>query len=83
MTARKLSADTLGRLNAEYDAMVRSAGVGVAGAMGDSTILQTVEILEKSTDTELQVIRADTAVRTARAELWRYIPASQFQNAKN
>lgn len=82
-TARKLSADTLGRLSAEYDAMVRSAGVGVAGAMGDSTILQTVEILEKSTGTELQVIRADTAVRTARAELWRYMPASQFQNAKN
>jgi len=77
-TARKLSADTLARLNAEYDSMVRSAGVGLGGAMGDSTVLQTVEILEKATDTELQVIRADTAVRTARAELWRYVPASHF-----
>jgi len=55
----------------------------VSTPMGESTILQTVEILEKSTDTEIQVIRADTAVRTARAELWRYMPASQFQNAKN
>jgi outer membrane protein TolC len=77
-TARRLSADTLARLNAEYDAMVRSAGVGVAGAMGDSAVLQTVEILEKTTDAELQVIRADTAVLTARAELWRYVPANHF-----
>lgn len=77
-TARKLSADTLARLNAEYDSMVRSAGVGIGGAMGDSTVLQTVEILEKATDAELQVIRANTAVGTARAELWRYVPASHF-----
>ncbi len=77
-TARKLSADTLGRLNAEYDAMVRAAGVGAGGSMSDSTILQTVEILEKATETEVQIIRADTAVRTARAELWRYMPANLF-----
>lgn len=80
-TARRLSSETLARLNAEFDSMIRTAGV--SAPMGESTILQTVEILEKSTDTELQVIRADTAVRTARAELWRYMPASQFQNAKN
>jgi len=80
-TARRLSSETLARLNAEFDSMIRTAGVNTP--MGESTILQTVEILEKSTDTELQVIRADTAVRTARAELWRYMPASLFQNAKN
>lgn len=80
-TARRLSSETLARLNAEFDSMIRTSGVSTP--MGESTILQTVEILEKSTDTELQVIRADTAVRTARAELWRYMPASQFQNAKN
>jgi cobalt-zinc-cadmium efflux system outer membrane protein len=80
-TARRLSRETLARLNAEFDSMIRSAGVGTP--MGESTILQTVEILEKSTDTEIQVIRADTAVRTARAELWRYMPASQFQKANN
>jgi cobalt-zinc-cadmium efflux system outer membrane protein len=80
-TARRLSSETLARLNAEFDSMIRTAGV--SAPMGESTILQTVEILEKSTDTELQVIRADTAVRTARAELWRYMPATQFQNAKN
>jgi outer membrane protein, heavy metal efflux system len=79
-TARRLSNETLTRLNAEFDAMIRTAG---AGNPGESTILQTVEILEKSTDTELQVIRADTAVRTARAELWRYMPASQFHNVNN
>lgn len=74
-TARRLSEETVGRLNSEYDAMVRAASVGAAG---ESTVLQTVEILEKITDAELQVIRADTAVRTARAELWRHVPATQF-----
>lgn len=75
-TARRLSQETLARLNAEYDAMIRAAGVGTAGM--SSTILETVELLEKATEAELQVIRADTAVRTARAELWRYAPAQQF-----
>ena len=77
-TARRLSQETLGRLNAEYDAMIRSAGVG--GMSQASTVLETVELLEKATDAELQVIRADTAVRTARAELWRYVPAAEFSN---
>ena len=74
-TARRLSAESRARLDAEYDAMVRSAGVG---GSGESTVLQIVELLEKATDTELQIIRADTAVRTACAELWRYLPANQF-----
>ena len=80
-TARRLSSETLGRLNAEFDSMIRTAAAG--NAMGESTLLQTVEILEKSTDTEIQVIRADTAVRTARAELWRYLPAIHFQEPNN
>ena len=75
--ARRLSSETLARLNAELDAMLSSASVG-SGAMGESTVLQTVELLEMATDTELQVIRSDTAVRTARAELWRHLPAGQF-----
>jgi len=78
-TARRLSSETLSRLNAEFDAMLSSASVG-SGIMGESTVLQTVELLEMSTDTELQVIRSDTAVRTARAELWRYLPADRFSN---
>ena len=74
-TARRLSAETVARLNAEYDAMLRAAS---AGSPAESTVLQTVEILERGTETELQVIQADTAARTARAELWRYMPASHF-----
>jgi len=74
-TARQLSAETLERLQAEYDSLVRAAGVGGAG---ESTVLQTVELLERATDTELQIIRADTAVRTARAELWRFVPVQHF-----
>lgn len=78
--ARRLSSETLARLNAELDAMLSSASVG-SGAMGESTVLQTVELLEMATDTELQVIRSDTAVRTARAELWRHLPADRFPNS--
>jgi cobalt-zinc-cadmium efflux system outer membrane protein len=78
-TARRLSSETRSRLNAEFDAMLSSASVG-SGAMGESTVLQTVELLEMATDTELQVIRSDTAVRTARAELWRYLPTDRFLN---
>jgi len=76
-TARRLSSETLSRLNAEFDAMLNSASVG-RGTMGESTVLQTVELLAMATDTELQVIRADTAVRTARAELWRHLPTGRF-----
>ena len=78
-TARRLSSETLSRLNAEFDSMLSSASVG-SGVMGESTVLQTVGLLEMAADTELQVIRSDTAVRTARAELWRYLPADRFPN---
>jgi hypothetical protein len=74
-TARRLGRDTAGRLQAGFDTMVSAAS---AGRMGEPMILQVVEILEKITDTELQIIRADTAVRTARADLWRFAPASEF-----
>lgn len=76
-TARRLSAGTVGRLTAEYDALIRSAGVPGAG---ESTVLQTVALLEKSTDTEKQVVQAELAVRAARAELWRYLPTERFLN---
>ncbi len=78
-TARRLSQETLSRLTAEFDAMIRSAGV--AGMNQNSTVFETVELLEKATDTELQVIRADTAVSTARAQLWRYVSATDFPSA--
>lgn len=74
-SARRLSGETLERLNAEYDAMIRSASVG---GMGQSTVLETVELLEKATEAELQMIRAETAAQAARAELWRYVPVTQF-----
>ena len=74
-TARRLGSETLDRFNAEYDALVRAAGV--AGA-GESTVFQVVELLEKATETELQVVQAETSARTAMAELWRYAPADSF-----
>jgi outer membrane protein, heavy metal efflux system len=74
-TARRLTGETLGRLQAEYDTFLRLAS---AGNPTDSTILMTVELLEKVTDAELQVIDAERAARVARAELWRYVPAGRF-----
>ena len=76
-TARRLAGETRARLDAQYDALVRAAGAGSA-AGGDSTVLMTVEIFEQAAATELKVIEADTAVRVARAELWRYAPTSRF-----
>jgi cobalt-zinc-cadmium efflux system outer membrane protein len=74
-TARRLSAQTMARLDAEYDALIRAAS---AGNPGESTVLLTVELLEKATDAELKVIEAEQAARTARAELWQHLPAERF-----
>lgn len=77
-TARRLSEETIGRLNTEYDALVRAAASGTGAA---TTVLETVDLLEKATEAELRVVRADTAARTARAELWRHVPATRFSVA--
>lgn len=74
-TARRLSAETLKRLDAEYDVLIRAAS---AGNPSESTVLMTVELLEKATEAEIKVIEAERAARVARAELWRYVPAEQF-----
>lgn len=74
-TSRRVSADILARLAAELDALLRAAS---AGNPGESTVLMTVELLEKATDAEIQVVAAEQAERAARAELWRHAPAAQF-----
>jgi hypothetical protein len=76
--ARRLAQETQKRLDAEYDTLVRSAGTGGMG--NDSSVLMLLEVLEKTTDAQLQVIDAEGAARIARAELWRYVPAAHFQN---
>jgi hypothetical protein len=76
-TARRLANETRARLDAQYDALVRAAGAG--GASGaESTVLMAVDIFEQAAAAELKVIEADTAVRIARAELWRHIPVSRL-----
>lgn len=75
-SARRVATDTRARLEAQYDALARAAGAGAAG--GESVVLMTVEILEQTTATELSLIDAEAAERTARAELWRYLPAHRF-----
>ncbi|MCS6243374.1 MAG: TolC family protein [Opitutus sp.] len=76
-TSRKLAAETSSRLDAEYDSLIRSAGTP-AMAGGETSVLMVLEILERQTDADLQVVEADYAARSARAELWRYAPASLF-----
>lgn len=77
-TARRLSDETTARLQAEYDAFLRSASVGNPS---ESTVLMTVELLEKTTDAEIRTIEAERAARVAAAELWRYFPAERFPRA--
>jgi len=78
-TSRRLATETSARLDAEYDSLIRSAGTNAAGMSGSETpILMVLEILERHTDTELQVVEADYAARAARAELWRHAPATLF-----
>lgn len=77
-TARRLSDETTARLQAEYDAFLRAASVGNPG---ESTVLMTVELLEKTTDAEIKTIEAELAARVAAAELWRHFPAERFPRA--
>jgi cobalt-zinc-cadmium efflux system outer membrane protein len=75
-TARRLAEETQSRLDAEYDTLVRAAGAG--GMSNDSTVLMILEVLEKNTEAQLQVIDAEGSARVAQAELWRYVPARFF-----
>ncbi len=78
-TARRLAGETSARLDAEYDSLIRSAGTNASGmAGGETPVLMVLEILERQADTELQVVEADYAARSARAELWRHAPATLF-----
>lgn len=75
-TARRLANETRARLHAEHDAATRAAAVGVGSGMaGDTAVLHAVDILDKETEAELQVVEAEAAARLAQAELWRYAPA--------
>ncbi|BET65110.1 hypothetical protein ASA1KI_00280 [Opitutales bacterium ASA1] len=75
--AKTLGGETLARLEAEYDAMVRSAGAATMSPAA-STVLEIVELLEEATDVRMRIVDAETAARVARAELWRWCPSSLF-----
>ncbi len=68
-SARRLAAATADRLDAEYDALVRS---------NETSVTTAVDILDRLTDTRLQLIDAELSARAARAELWRHAPADHF-----
>ena len=81
-TARRLAGETQRRLDAEHDALTRAASAsatgGPGGMGGDSAVLHAIDILDKSTETQLQIVDAETSARVARAELWRYVPAARL-----
>ncbi len=77
-SARRLGEDTRARLGTEYDALIRNAGT--TGMNADTSVFMAVDLLEKITETELQIIQAETAARSARADLWRYAPANRLIN---
>lgn len=75
-TARIVAAQTAGRLDAEYDALIRSAGTA---SMAESpSMLMVLEILERRQAVAVQVIAADAVLRATLAELWRFAPAALF-----
>ena len=81
-TARRLAGETQRRLDAEHDALTRAASAnatgGTSGMAADSAVLHAIDILDKATETQLQIVDAETTARVARAELWRYVPASRL-----
>lgn len=77
-TSRRLAEETAARLDAEYDSLIRSVGTTSAGMGGETPVLMVLEILERQTDAQLQIIEAESAARLARAELWRHAPATLF-----
>jgi len=40
---------------------------------GDSAVLHAVDILERTSETQLRIVEAETTARIARAELWRHV----------
>jgi cobalt-zinc-cadmium efflux system outer membrane protein len=78
-TARRLAAETQARLDAEHDALTRTASAGGGpGMASESAVLHAIDILDKTTETQLQIVDAETSARLARAELWRYLPARRL-----
>lgn len=78
-TARSLAAQTVPRLEAEHLTLTQATGVNAGGGMAtESAVLHAVDVLDKSTETRLQVIETETAARLAQAELWRHVPARRL-----
>jgi outer membrane protein, heavy metal efflux system len=81
--AERLAASTLRyteatrtRLEAEYEALVRSAATG---GPNEASLLMVLETLERVTETEMAAVDAIAAERAARAALWRFAPADTFR----
>lgn len=73
-TARRLARETQLRLEAEHEALNRTVSVGAANGMaGESAVLHAVDILDRTTETQLRIIDAETLAQVARAELWRHV----------
>jgi cobalt-zinc-cadmium efflux system outer membrane protein len=68
-TARAAANGTRGRLDAEYEAMLRSAAT-----QGGTSLIQVLDVLDRLGEAERLVIEAEAAARQAEAGLWRLAP---------
>jgi outer membrane protein TolC len=77
--ARRLALETRARLDAEHEILNGTVSVGAAGGMGgDSAVLHAIDILERTAETQLRIIEAETMARSARAELWRHVESRRL-----
>lgn len=68
-TARTAAQETKARLDAEYDAMIRTAAT-----QNGSSLISVLDVLDRLSDAERMVIDAEAAARQANASLWRLAP---------
>jgi len=64
--------DNLERLDREYEAWVESTGT--TDSMDASSVLMLIDLLERRTMLQMQVIDADLQSQISQAALWRYVP---------
>jgi cobalt-zinc-cadmium efflux system outer membrane protein len=63
--------ETRERIEREYDALVAATGAA-SGMQESSSLLMLLELLDRSTDLDMQVIEAEAEARAAEATLWKY-----------
>ena len=75
---RQAATETRHRVEQELHALVNATGA--SGMPDGSALLMLLELWERSTELDLQVIKADLAAQTAQAALWRHTSILQGEH---